>query len=403
LTAAAHRCLNIGEVGTVTLGLDWTEFEDGLKDTNVTHAYISDRLHGPTDSHWKVAKRHLAANRKKDRRHLYEHDVIDAAIRLWFTPKSSGLYQTVFRPLSYDDAKKLAHDAGKIRELYNPNYKKRRRVTWNLVDPEDRTFVYCGFCWDGGDLLLCDGMGADGKGCPEVLHAECSSVAPQDGQPFLCESCRLLHHLDPTRFSFRDGWQSDQADYGGEEFEVECILDCAIDSDPKTGRQKKLYLTKWKGYSAEHNTWEPRENLSSCPLIWEAFLRRCPGMSSNSLEKGAHSGTRVKVNGKKRLPAADATGACADVSTAAAAPSDAQTLRPQVAPQLPRHSAPVAPGEKKTRAQPLQPAIAPPRTSAPVAPGEKKTQPLQPASTPPRQSAREKRPSVRLNGYQLQP
>jgi hypothetical protein len=260
--------------------------------------------------------------------------VIDAAIRLWFTPKQSGLYQKVFGHLSYDDAKSLAHDSSKIRELYNPDYKKRRRVTWNLVDPADgecvreyacgcagprpwvcthvhvtglqlsRTvdagkYMYCQFCWDGGELLLCDGMGADGEGCPQVMHAECTSVAPEDGQPFLCEDCRLLNHLDPTRFSFRDGSQSGEADPGGENFEVERILNYAIDTDQKTGRQTPMYLTQWKGWSAKHNTWEPRENLTNCPLVWEAFRQRCPEVRSRSLG-GVHSLTLVEVKGKKR-------------------------------------------------------------------------------------------------------
>ena len=271
------RCLNIGEVGTVTLGLNWREFEEGLAHTNVTHLYISDRLHGHTESRWAVAKRHIKANRLRDRRHLFEHDVINAAIRLWFAPRASALYRIVFAKLPYEAARQLAHEPGKIKELFATNHKERRRVTWNKLG-FDGYYIYCGVCWDGGELLLCDGGGIDGKGCPEVLHAECTTTVPEEGTPFLCESCRVMHYQDPTR-ALRQGWQNDR---GSNEYEVEAILNSAVDVDPQTRVKTTMYLIKWKGYAEKHNTWEPRENLSNCPIIWEAFHRRCGSVPKHS-------------------------------------------------------------------------------------------------------------------------
>ncbi|XP_034257060.1 chromobox protein homolog 5-like [Thrips palmi] len=54
---------------------------------------------------------------------------------------------------------------------------------------------------------------------------------------------------------------------GGEEedLEVEEILDCKKDA---TGQV--LYLLKWKGFTEEHNSWEPEANLG-CPELLEAF------------------------------------------------------------------------------------------------------------------------------------
>jgi hypothetical protein len=127
------RCLNIGEIGTVTLGLDWTEFGEGLAETNVTHLYISEGLVGDAKD---SLTRTLRSNRLRDRRHLYEHDVIDATTRLWHTPKSSTLYQTVFKHLSYADAKRLANDKATLKQLYKTNYAPRRNATWNVQEDD---------------------------------------------------------------------------------------------------------------------------------------------------------------------------------------------------------------------------------------------------------------------------
>ncbi|KAL2147195.1 hypothetical protein VTI28DRAFT_150 [Corynascus sepedonium] len=54
--------------------------------------------------------------------------------------------------------------------------------------------------------------------------------------------------------------RDDAADNGelpAGEYEVEEIVDSAIDADT----MEHMYLVKWKGYPASDNTWEPRRNL----------------------------------------------------------------------------------------------------------------------------------------------
>ncbi|KAG9225531.1 hypothetical protein CCMSSC00406_0003034 [Pleurotus cornucopiae] len=55
---------------------------------------------------------------------------------------------------------------------------------------------------------------------------------------------------------------------GENEYEVENILDSRL-------RQGRLeYLVKWKGYTDEHNTWEPKKNLENAPEQTRAFHSR---------------------------------------------------------------------------------------------------------------------------------
>ena len=48
---------------------------------------------------------------------------------------------------------------------------------------------------------------------------------------------------------------------GQEEYEVEQIL------DSRKRRGKLQFLVKWKGYTDEHNSWEPFENLENAPKV----------------------------------------------------------------------------------------------------------------------------------------
>jgi hypothetical protein len=50
-----------------------------------------------------------------------------------------------------------------------------------------------------------------------------------------------------------------------EQAEVECILDC------RGSGKSRRYLVKWLGFSQSEATWEPAENLQSCPEILTAF------------------------------------------------------------------------------------------------------------------------------------
>jgi Chromo (CHRromatin Organisation MOdifier) domain len=54
---------------------------------------------------------------------------------------------------------------------------------------------------------------------------------------------------------------------GQEEYEVEAIL-----GHRKRG-PKWIYLTKWKGYGSNDNTWEPESNLINSKEILEAYKK----------------------------------------------------------------------------------------------------------------------------------
>jgi len=54
---------------------------------------------------------------------------------------------------------------------------------------------------------------------------------------------------------------------GEEEFEVEKIL------NKRMVREKEKFLVRWKGYTAEGDTWESRENLENMEELVEEFER----------------------------------------------------------------------------------------------------------------------------------
>jgi hypothetical protein len=61
---------------------------------------------------------------------------------------------------------------------------------------------------------------------------------------------------------------------GSKEYEVETILSHRDMALPNSARTVREYLVKWKGYSHEHNTWEPSSNLTSCQDVLTAYLNR---------------------------------------------------------------------------------------------------------------------------------
>jgi len=54
---------------------------------------------------------------------------------------------------------------------------------------------------------------------------------------------------------------------GEEEFEVEKII------NKRTVRGKEKFLVRWKGYTAEEDTWENKENLENAKELVEEFER----------------------------------------------------------------------------------------------------------------------------------
>ena len=54
---------------------------------------------------------------------------------------------------------------------------------------------------------------------------------------------------------------------GEEEFEMEKII------NKRTVRGKEKFLVRWKGYMAEEDTWESRENLENAKELVEEFER----------------------------------------------------------------------------------------------------------------------------------
>jgi hypothetical protein len=58
---------------------------------------------------------------------------------------------------------------------------------------------------------------------------------------------------------------------GALEYEVETIL-----KHRTTGRKrpKTFYLTQWKGYSPEHNSWKPEANVANAPEKLAEYWKR---------------------------------------------------------------------------------------------------------------------------------
>ena len=47
--------------------------------------------------------------------------------------------------------------------------------------------------------------------------------------------------------------------------------------DSRLNRSRLEFLVQWRGYSAEHNSWEPEGNLANAPTAIREFYQRHPG------------------------------------------------------------------------------------------------------------------------------
>jgi len=61
---------------------------------------------------------------------------------------------------------------------------------------------------------------------------------------------------------------------GEQEYEVQEILDA------RTTPQGQEYLVAWKDYSAEENSWEPKENLRNCQQAINSYHQQHPETTS---------------------------------------------------------------------------------------------------------------------------
>ena len=57
------------------------------------------------------------------------------------------------------------------------------------------------------------------------------------------------------------------------EFIVQRIMKFKVVEDNQKSKKNREFLVRWKGYSAEHDTWEPEDNLTNCPSILEKYKK----------------------------------------------------------------------------------------------------------------------------------
>jgi Chromo (CHRromatin Organisation MOdifier) domain len=72
---------------------------------------------------------------------------------------------------------------------------------------------------------------------------------------------------------------------GEEQYEVEQVL------GTKKLRRKLHFFIKWKGYSAAHNTWEPKENVNAPELVKEFYQKNPSAIREMVFEGGERDAT----------------------------------------------------------------------------------------------------------------
>ncbi|KAL2165380.1 hypothetical protein VTH06DRAFT_678 [Thermothelomyces fergusii] len=98
-----------------------------------------------------------------------------------------------------------------------------------------------------------------------------------------------------------------------DEFEVEEIVDSAIDADT----MEHMYLVKWKGYPASENTWEPKKNLGGALDLVREF---------EAAKKKAEAEEAARKAAEKKTETATAT--AAPRATKATRKSKAKEVKP---------------------------------------------------------------------------
>ncbi|OCF40713.1 hypothetical protein I317_05485 [Kwoniella heveanensis CBS 569] len=116
-----------------------------------------------------------------------------------------------------------------------------------------------------------------------------------------------------------DGEQpkGDDVDDEEEEEEGEYEVEALVDHRQKKGAQsgKYEYLVAWKGYGAEHNTWEPEEHLSHADDQVKEYWNKRPKPSLQKVKRprrqsnaGASSSTPVPASQRNHKSAKSSNG-----------------------------------------------------------------------------------------------